>query len=77
MSRGDVGELNTIGTTRELGRQEYGGNDGKGPVDNTLPTGIVSTGNEVRAADGFDRGVRRGMSSTRNTSKARGMGERR
>ena len=67
------GDLNTFGTPKSVGRMgSVGGNDGRGPVDNVLPTGVVADGVEVRASDVFERGVRRGTSVVRNTSKARG-----
>ncbi len=70
------GDLNTVGTTRELKSSEMGGNGGRGPIDNVYPTGIVATGNEVRSSDGMDRGARRGMGMARG-SKGRGMSDRR
>ena len=62
----------TFGTPRSVGRfGSVGGNDGRGPVDNVLPTGVVADGTPVRAADAFERGIRRQASFARNTSKAR------
>lgn len=73
----EFGDLNTVGDTRVVGRMgSMGGNDGRGPVDNVLPTGIVARGNEVSAGGGVDRGVRSGASFNRNTSKARMGGGR-
>jgi hypothetical protein len=67
----EFGDLNTIGNPKELRSNAYGGNDGRGPVDNVLPTGIVASGDEVRAMDVFERGVRKDTSFSRNRSKAR------
>jgi hypothetical protein len=72
----EFGSLNSVGEPGSPRMSAYGGNDGRGPVDNVLPTGIVARGNEVRAGDVYDKGERRGMSTARNASKARGMSER-
>lgn len=72
----EFGDLNSVGQPREMRSSAFGGNDGRGPVDNVLPTGIVAKGNEVSASDVVKRGVRRDMSSNRNVSKARGMSNR-
>lgn len=77
MAREDVGNINAVGNPTVRDMSNYGGNDGRGPIDNVLPTGIVARGNEVSSRDGYDRGVRRDMSTTRNQSKARGMSDRR
>jgi hypothetical protein len=53
-----------------------GGNNERGYLDNVEPTGIVARGNECSAKDGYDRGVRKQMSTMRNESKARGMSDR-
>jgi hypothetical protein len=74
------GDLNAIGQPREMRSDGYGGNNGRGPIDNVYPTGIVADGNEVRASDVFGRGVRAGASVQKNESKARNrarMSERR
>lgn len=65
------GELNSVGETRETNQSMgngYGGNNGTGPIGNVYPTGIVATGNEVSARDVYMKGVRRDMSTMRNTS---------
>lgn len=70
--------LNTVGSTRDYTKiADGGGNGGRGPIDNVLPTGVVARGNEVSARDGFDRGERRGLGITRMTSKARMGSDRR
>lgn len=78
MAREDFGiEDVTFGTPRSVGRfGSVGGNDGRGAVDNVLPTGVVADGTPVRAADAFERGIRKQASFARNTSKAR-RGEQR
>lgn len=68
----EFGDLNAVGEVRSVGRMgSNGGNDGRGPIDNVLPTGIVARGNEVSASDVAGRGQRKDMSIARNTSKAR------
>ena len=68
----EFGDLNAVGQPREVGRMgSMGGNDGRGAVDQVLPTGIVSRGNEVKAADVANKGQRKGMSVARNEQKAR------
>lgn len=71
MSRGEVGELNSVGVPTEHTRSMEGGNVGRGNIGNMYPTGIVADGNDVKARDVFNRGVRRGASVERNESKAR------
>jgi hypothetical protein len=70
------GDMNTVGTTRDLKSSADGGNSGRGPIDNVLPTGNIARGNEVRSSDGMDSGARRGMGMARG-SKGRGMSDRR
>ena len=66
------GDLNTVGQPRSVGRMgSFGGNDGRGPLDNVLPTGIVARGVEPKEVDVMNRGIRSGMSTSRNTPKAR------
>ncbi len=73
----EFGDLNAVGQTRTVGRMgSMGGNDGRGPIDNVLPTGIVAKGDEVKASDVYAKGERKGMSIARNTSKKRMGGER-
>jgi hypothetical protein len=76
-ARGGLGELNSVGEPDYELRSEYGGRTGKGPLDQVLPTGEVATGNEVKARDVFNRGIRRGASVEKNESQARGMSNRR
>jgi hypothetical protein len=72
MADESFGDLNTIGQVRSVGRMgSMGGNDGRGPIDNVLPTGIVARGDEVRASEVMFRGQRSGMSVARNTEKKR------
>lgn len=71
----EFGDLNSIGQPKRI-NSAMGGNDGRGPVDNVLPTGIVAKGDEVRASDVFDRGVRKEMSTSRNKSKSREGGRK-
>ena len=77
MARGETGELNSVGVPEYAGRSEYGGNSGHGNLGQVYPTGIVADGNEVKARDVFNRGIRRGASVEKNESKARGMSDRR
>jgi hypothetical protein len=51
-----------------------GGNDGRGPIDNVLPTGNLTDGPEWSSgnADVMSRGVRAGMSTSKNMSIKRG-----
>jgi len=66
------GDLNTIGQVRSVGRMgSMGGNDGRGPIDNVLPTGVVARGDEPKAADVMNRGQRAGMSTSKGTDKMR------
>lgn len=68
----DFGDLNAVGEVRSVGRMgSMGGNDGRGPLDNVLPTGIVARGDEPKAADVAFRGMRAGMSIARNEGKKR------
>lgn len=68
----EFGDLNAVGQVRVVGRMgSLGGNDGRGPVDNVLPTGIVARGDEVKASDVYNKGQRKGMSTSRNESKGR------
>jgi hypothetical protein len=68
----EFGDLNSVGEVRTVGRMgSIGGNDGRGPIDNVLPTGIVSRGDEPKAADVMDRGIRAGMSTSKNMPKKR------
>lgn len=77
MAEEGFGDLNTIGQVRSVGRMgSMGGNDGRGPLDNVLPTGIVARGDEVRASEVMFRGARAGMSVARNTEKKRMGGSR-
>ncbi len=66
------GDLNAVGQVRTVGRMgSMGGNDGRGPIDNVLPTGIVARGDEVSAADVMNRGQRKGMSTSKGMEKKR------
>lgn len=68
----EFGDLNSVGEVRSVGRMgSMGGNDGKGPLDNVLPTGVVARGDEVRASDVMNKGIRSGMSTSRGTEKKR------
>jgi len=68
----NFGDLNTIGQVRTVGRMgSMGGNDGRGPIDNVLPTGIVARGVEPKDVDVMNRGVRGGMSTAKGTDKMR------
>ena len=68
----EFGDLNAIGEVRTVGRMgSMGGNDGRGPIDNVLPTGIVARGDEVKASDVYNKGQRSGMSTQRNQEKGR------
>ena len=73
----EFGDLNSVGQVRTVGRMgSMGGNDGRGPIDNVLPTGVVARGDEPKAADVMNRGIRSGMSTSRNTEKKRMGGSR-
>ena len=67
----EFGDLNAVGEVRIVGRMgSFGGNDGRGPIDNVLPTGNLTDGPEwsSRAGDMINKGVRAGMSTARNMS---------
>lgn len=73
----EFGDLNTIGQVRTVGRMgSMGGNQDRGPLDNVLPTGIVARGDEVRASDVMNKGIRSGMSTARGVEKKRAGGNR-
>ncbi len=72
MANDEFGDLNAVGEVRSVGRMgSNGGNDGRGPIDNVLPTGIVARGEDMKAADVMNRGIRSGMSTAKNTEKKR------
>lgn len=73
-ARGQMSDLNAVGTAKYVGQRlddGEGGNNDRGNIDQVLPTGITAKGQDVSSKDDFKRGVRGGMSSTRNESIAR------
>lgn len=70
-----VSDLNAVGTAEYVGQRmgvEEGGNNGRGYIDQPMPTAITARGQEVSSRDDFRKGVRGGMSAVRNDSIARG-----
>lgn len=75
-----IEDLNAVGTARYVGQRmgaEEGGNNGRGYIDQCMPTAITAHGQDVSSRDDFKKGVRGGMSSARNESLARGERGRR
>jgi hypothetical protein len=72
--------INAFGKAEWVGQRmgsDPGGNPNKGYLDQCLPTAYMAKGQDVSSKDDFKRGVRGGMSSTRNESLAkRGEGTR-
>lgn len=67
-------DINVLGNARYVGQKMgagAGGNPNRGLLDQTLPTGIVASGQDVASKDDFARGIRRDMSSIRNESLMR------
>jgi hypothetical protein len=75
--RDQIGEINSVGETMYQPSTEGGGRTGTGPIDNRYPTSYMAEGNEVKARDVFNRGVRKGTSVEKNESQARGASNRR
>lgn len=78
-ARGEVMDVNTVGTGRYVGQRmgaEPGGNPGKGNIDQVLPTGVMARGADVKSADVFLSGERREASFAKNQSKMRERGRR-
>ncbi len=74
------GDLNAVGEPKSIGRMgSNGGNDGRGPIDNVLPTGALTDGPDWSRGDaGAMKGVRADMSISKNRSiSKRGMGSSR
>lgn len=73
-NRGQFGGINVLGSAMYVGQRlgaGDGGNNDRGDMDQTLPTGITATGQEVSSRDDFKKGIRGGMSSTRNEQRMR------
>ena len=72
--------MNSVGQTETKGRDmgaEYGGNDGVGVIGNVLPTGIVARGANINSSGAdMSKGMRSGMSTSRNSMKGRMGGSR-
>lgn len=79
-ARGEIdGSVNVIGSARYVGQRfgsGEGGNPEKGNLDQTLPTGVMAKGNDVRSSDVFLSGERKETSFAKNQSKMRERGRR-
>jgi hypothetical protein len=77
-ARSEMDSLNAVGTARYVGQRMggEGGNMGKGNLDQTLPTGEMAKGNDVKSADGFARDERAEASFVKNKSKMNERGRR-
>jgi hypothetical protein len=69
--RGEIGEINSVGEVDCQPTTEGGGRTGTGPIDNRYPTSYMAEGNEVKARDVFERGMRKGASVVKNESRQR------
>lgn len=75
-----IRDLNAVGTAEYVGQRMdsgEGGNNDRGSIDQPMPTAITAKGQEVSSRDDFKKGVRGGMSSTRNESIFRGRESKR
>jgi hypothetical protein len=67
-------EFNAFGKAEWVGQrmgEDPSGNPNRGLIGNPLPTCFVAHGQDVTSRDDFKKGVRAGMSSTRNDSLAK------
>ncbi len=74
----EFGDINAVGDGRVIGRMgSTGGNSGKGPLGQTLPTGNLTEGPEWSRDTDMNKGARADMSISKNRSiSKRSMGSR-